>query len=139
MGPHIAVVKDRTGYVLHTFRQNFHASCDVPKASGSERESPNAARLNQLQHSGVYPTIKTSQTSLTPPFGLVDWLWCGETDVSELRPLQAYCSPPGDCDVDRGMMVSIEANSQLVYQSALPATSTLAVLWAETSLERVGE
>jgi hypothetical protein len=27
---------------------------------------------------------------------LVDWLRWGETDVSELRPLRAYCSSPGD-------------------------------------------
>jgi hypothetical protein len=27
---------------------------------------------------------------------IVDWLWWGETDVSELRPLRAYCSSPGD-------------------------------------------
>jgi hypothetical protein len=37
------------------------------------------------------------------------------------------------------MMVSTKANSKLVYQSALAATSTLAVLSAGTSLERVGE
>jgi hypothetical protein len=42
---------------------------------------------------------------------LVHWLWWGETDVSELRPLGAYCSSPGDCDVDHGMMVSTGANS----------------------------
>jgi hypothetical protein len=41
----------------------------------------------------------------------VDWLWCGETDVSELRPLPAYCPSPGDCDVDHGVMVSTGANS----------------------------
>jgi hypothetical protein len=34
----------------------------------------------------------------------------GVTDVSELRPLRAYCSTPGDSDVTRGMMVSSEAN-----------------------------
>jgi hypothetical protein len=33
---------------------------------------------------------------------IVDWLRWGETDVSELRPLRAFCSSPGDCDVDRG-------------------------------------
>jgi hypothetical protein len=27
---------------------------------------------------------------------LVDWLWWGKTDVSELRPLQAFCSSLGD-------------------------------------------
>jgi hypothetical protein len=41
----------------------------------------------------------------------VDWLCWGETDVSELRPLRAYCSSPGDCHVDHGMMVSTGANS----------------------------
>jgi hypothetical protein len=35
----------------------------------------------------------------------------GVTDVSELRPLRAYCSTPGDSDVTCGMMVSSEANS----------------------------
>jgi hypothetical protein len=39
------------------------------------------------------------------------FLLCGETDVSELRPLRAYCSSSGDCDVVRGMMVSTGANS----------------------------
>jgi hypothetical protein len=68
-----------------------------------------------------------------------NWLWWGETDVSELRPLQVYCSSPGDCDVDHGMMVSNGANSWLVYQSALAVTSTLSVLSAETFLERVWE
>jgi hypothetical protein len=63
----------------------------------------------------------------------VNRLWWGETDVSEVRPLQAYCSSPGDCDVDHGMMVLTGAISLLVYQSIL------AVLSAETFLERVGE
>jgi hypothetical protein len=48
----------------------------------------------------------------SPDLGrLVQWLWWGETDVSELRPLQAYCLTPADCDVDHGMMVSTAANS----------------------------
>jgi hypothetical protein len=42
---------------------------------------------------------------------LVEWLWWGETDVSELRPLQAYSLTPADRDVDHGMMVSTAANS----------------------------
>jgi hypothetical protein len=42
---------------------------------------------------------------------VVNSLRWGETDVSELQPLQAYCSSPGDCDVDRGMMVSTGAIS----------------------------
>jgi hypothetical protein len=33
-------------------------------------------------------------------------LWWGETDVSEVRHLLAYCSSPGDCDVDNGVIVS---------------------------------
>jgi hypothetical protein len=41
----------------------------------------------------------------------VDWSWWIENDVSELRPLRAFCSSPGDCDVDHGMMVSAGANS----------------------------
>jgi hypothetical protein len=36
----------------------------------------------------------------------VDWLWWGETDVSELQPLRANCSSPDDWDVDHSMMVS---------------------------------
>jgi hypothetical protein len=36
-------------------------------------------------------------------------------------------------------MVSTEANSKLVHQSALAATSSLAVLSAEAYLEQVGE
>jgi hypothetical protein len=43
-----------------------------------------------------------------------------------MRPLQAYCSSPGDCNVGHGMMISTEANSWLVYQSALAATS---IVW----------
>jgi hypothetical protein len=39
----------------------------------------------------------------------IDWLLWGETDVSELRPL--YCSSPGDCDVDHGIMVLTGANA----------------------------
>jgi hypothetical protein len=58
-------------------------------------------------------------------WGFVDWLWWGETDVSELRPLRAYCSSPGDCVVDRGMMVSTGAGSWFVYQSSLAVTSSL--------------
>jgi hypothetical protein len=42
---------------------------------------------------------------------LVDWIWWSESDVSELRPLRAYCSSPGDCDVNHGMMVLTGANS----------------------------
>jgi hypothetical protein len=42
---------------------------------------------------------------------LIDWLWWGETDVSELRPLRAYCSSPGDWHMDHGMMVSTGVNS----------------------------
>jgi hypothetical protein len=52
------------------------------------------------------------------------WLRWGETDVSELRSVQACCSSPGDCDVDHGMTILTEANSQLVYQSALAVPST---------------
>jgi hypothetical protein len=59
---------------------------------------------------------------------LVDSLWWGETDVSELQPLRASCSSPGDCDVDHGMMVSTGANSKLVYQSALAAASSVLFL-----------
>jgi hypothetical protein len=55
---------------------------------------------------------KTSTRSLRATVELlVDWLWWGETDVSELRPLRAYYSSLGDCDVDHGMMVSTGANS----------------------------
>jgi hypothetical protein len=36
----------------------------------------------------------------------VDWLGRCETDVSDLLPLRVYCSSPGDCEVDNGMMVS---------------------------------
>jgi hypothetical protein len=41
----------------------------------------------------------------------VDWSWWIENYVSELRPLRAFCSSPGDCDVDHGKMVSAGANS----------------------------
>jgi hypothetical protein len=41
--------------------------------------------------------------------------------------------------VDHGMMVSTGANSHLVYQSSLAATSSLAVVSPEISLKRVGE
>jgi hypothetical protein len=52
----------------------------------------------------LFPPNKTT-------FIEVVWLrWC-ETDISELRPLLAYCSSPGDCDVDHGMMGSTGANS----------------------------
>jgi hypothetical protein len=37
------------------------------------------------------------------------------------------------------MMVSIGTDSELVYQSALAATGSVAVLSAEISMERVGE
>jgi hypothetical protein len=37
--------------------------------------------------------------------GIGDWLRWGKTDVSELRPLRAFRSSPGDSDVDHGMMV----------------------------------
>jgi hypothetical protein len=50
--------------------------------------------------------------------------------VSEVLPVRAYCSFPGDCDVDHGMMVSTGANSKLICHSALSA---------EISQERVGE
>jgi hypothetical protein len=53
-----------------------------------------------------YPV--TTVTSLSFMF---DWLWWGETDISELRPLRAYCSSPGNCDVDHGMMVQTRVNS----------------------------
>jgi hypothetical protein len=33
---------------------------------------------------------------LRPLCRLIHWLWWGETDVSELQPLGAYCSSPGD-------------------------------------------
>jgi hypothetical protein len=56
---------------------------------------------------------------------LVDWLWWGETDVSELRPLQAFCSSPGDLRCGPWMVILTRANSQLVYQSALAAPSTV--------------
>jgi hypothetical protein len=29
---------------------------------------------------------------------MVDWLRWGETDISELQPLRAYCSSLGKCD-----------------------------------------
>jgi hypothetical protein len=55
-------------------------------------------------HQGSHPTTGIFSWSV------VDWLWWGETDVSELRPLQAYCSSPVDCNVDHGTMVSTAAN-----------------------------
>jgi hypothetical protein len=42
---------------------------------------------------------------------LVDWLCWGKTDISELRPLRAYCSSAGDYDGDHGMMVVTGANN----------------------------
>jgi hypothetical protein len=50
---------------------------------------------------------------------LVDWLWWGETDVSELWPLRAYCSSPGDCDVDHGVR----------YRLGLTPNSSIRALW----------
>jgi hypothetical protein len=35
---------------------------------------------------------------------LVDWLWRDETDVSELQPLRAFCSSPGDLQCELWMM-----------------------------------
>jgi hypothetical protein len=49
--------------------------------------------------------LSTWLTNQSNDSGTVDWLWWGETDVSELRPVWAYSSP-GNCDVDHGMMVS---------------------------------
>jgi hypothetical protein len=51
------------------------------------------------------------QSALAATSRLVDWLYWGEADVSELRPLRVYYSSPGDCDVDHGMMLSTVANS----------------------------
>jgi hypothetical protein len=55
--------------------------------------------------------MKTIHDPALSRTGLVNWLWRGETDVSELRPLRAYCSSSDECDVDHGMMVSAGANS----------------------------
>jgi hypothetical protein len=54
---------------------------------------------------------------------LAYWLRKGETDVSELRPLRAFCSFPADCHVNHGWYWL--GLSQLGYQSVLAATSTL--------------
>jgi hypothetical protein len=48
----------------------------------------------------------TTLWDIAPIFGLVDCLFWGETDVSELRPVRAYYSSPSDCGVNHGMMVS---------------------------------
>jgi hypothetical protein len=57
----------------------------------------------------------------------VDWLWWGETDVSEPLPSLACCSPPGECEW-RAVVVKMphRDNYWLVYQISL------AVLPAET-------
>jgi hypothetical protein len=55
---------------------------------------------------------------------LIDRLWWGETDVSELRPSLAYCLSPSEC-VWRVVMTLMD--NWLVYQSSL------AVLPAEPS------
>jgi hypothetical protein len=55
---------------------------------------------------------------------LVDLLWWGETDVSELWPVRAFCSSLGDLRCGPWMMILTEANSQLVYKSTLAAPST---------------
>jgi hypothetical protein len=85
---------------------------------------------------------------------LVDCLWPGRTEVSELRALRTFCSSPRDLRCGPWMMILTEANSQLVYQSALTAPSTVrrscqqrhlwqpsvlsGLLPSETSLERLG-
>jgi hypothetical protein len=56
---------------------------------------------------------------------LVEWLWWGKTDVSELRPLWDFCSLPGDLRCGSRMMILTGANSKFVYQCALGATSTV--------------
>jgi hypothetical protein len=87
-------------------------------------------------------------------WGLTDWLWWDETDVSELWPLQAFCSSTGDLQCGPWMIILTEGNSQLVYQSAVAAPSIVwwsyqqRHLWqpsvlcgflpSETSLEQVG-
>jgi hypothetical protein len=73
--------------------------------------------------------------SLTTDKGQIDWLWWSGTDVSELRRLWAFCSSPDDLRCGPWMIILTAANSQLIYQSALAAPSTVpAVLSAETSL-----
>jgi hypothetical protein len=62
-------------------------------------------------HQGTHVTWSRLHLSQHSSHGLVDWLWRDKADVSELRPLRAYCASPGDCDVDHGMMVSTGANS----------------------------
>jgi hypothetical protein len=56
---------------------------------------------------------------------LVNWLWWGETDVSELQPLRALFSSPGYLQCGLWMMILNGANSQLVYESAVAAPSTV--------------
>jgi hypothetical protein len=46
----------------------------------------------------------TALKSLSSHHSQSDWLWWGDTDFSELRPLWAYCSSPDDCDVDHFMV-----------------------------------
>jgi hypothetical protein len=78
--------------------------------------------INRIQFvAGAGPR---SPNLLWSPPRLVDWLWWGKTDVSELRPLRAFCSSPGDLWCGPWMMILTWANSQLVYQSALAAPST---------------
>jgi hypothetical protein len=68
-------------------------------------------------------------------WGLVDWLWWGETDVSELRPLRAYCSSPGDCDVDHGMTHQLgltpNLSTRAIWQPPLWRNCQQRHIWSE--------
>jgi hypothetical protein len=66
---------------------------------------------------------------------LADWLWWGETDVSELRPLRAYCSSLGDLRCGPLMVILTEAITPNLSAKALWQPPLLAgFLSAETSL-----
>jgi hypothetical protein len=55
----------------------------------------------------------------------VDWLWWGETDISEMRPLWACCAPLGDLRCGPWMMILTGTNFHLLYQSVLAAPGTV--------------
>jgi hypothetical protein len=73
---------------------------------------------------------------------LVDWLWWGETDVSELQPVRVNFSSPGDCYVDHGwwywLGLSPNVSTRALWQPTVlyggPVLLHIPVLWSNTSL-----
>jgi hypothetical protein len=93
-----------------------------------------------LETLGTHKTVEAVKCTNCIPLNIL--VMMGETDVSELRTLRAYCSSSGDCDVDHGMMIltgpTPNSSTRVLWQPPVLSGRPVSRDISETS-RRMGE